>query len=119
MVFKTATRRLRRRWSLLTTASELLDSSWILRYHSGSGSSARPSMGSLQKATMKHVVNSFDPLAFLATVGTARTITQCQKDHTIFSAGEADDACFYLKKRGANVAYNSEQAEEGGLVRLT
>src|SRR6266853_3504856 len=71
--------------------SELLDNSWILRYHTGN--SARLSMGSLQKATKKRkeVRVSFDPQAFLATVGTARTITQCQKDHTIFSAGEPSE----------------------------
>jgi len=62
-------------------------------------------MGSLQKATMKHVVNSFDPLAFLATVGTARTITQCQKDHTIFSASSADNGCCPRKRPGTCDGY--------------
>jgi len=64
-------------------------------------------MGSLQKATKKHkeVGVSFDPLAFLATVGTARTITQCQKDHTIFSASSADNGCCPRKRPGTCDGY--------------
>ncbi len=77
-------------------------------------------MGSLQKATMKHkeVVNSFDPLAFLATVGTARTITQCLKDHKIFSAGEPSDAIFYLQKGRVKLTVTSEQGKEAVLAIL-
>src|SRR3989475_4685597 len=68
---------------------------------------------------MKHKeVDSFDPLAFLATVGTARTITQCQKDHTIFSAGQPSDAIFYLQKGRVKLTVTSEQGKEAVLAIL-
>jgi CRP-like cAMP-binding protein len=66
----------------------------------------------------KEVVSSFDPLAFLATVGTARTITQCLKDHAIFSAGEPSDAIFYLQKGRVKLTVTSEQGKEAVLAIL-
>src|SRR5882762_1591338 len=98
-------------------ASNLLDSSWVLRYYTGN--SARLSMGSRRKAMKKHKeVDSFDPQAFLATVGTARTITQCQKNHTIFSAGEPSEAIFYLQKGRIKLTVISEQGKEAVLAIL-
>src|SRR5216684_2926029 len=77
-------------------------------------------MGSLRKATRKHkeVEGSFDPQAFLATVGTARTITQCQKDHAIFSAGEPSEAIFYLQKGRVKLTVTSKQGKEAVLAIL-
>jgi CRP-like cAMP-binding protein len=97
-------------------ASNLLDSSWILRYYTDNF--ARLSMGSRRKAMKKHKEDSFDPLAFLATVGTARTITQSQKDHTIFSAGEPSDAIFYIQKGRLKLTVTSEQGKEAVLAIL-
>ncbi len=77
-------------------------------------------MGSLPKATRKHkeVRVSFDPQAFLATVGTARTITQYQKDHSIFSAGEPSEAIFYLQKGRVKLTVNSKLGKEAVLAIL-
>ena len=77
-------------------------------------------MSSPRKATKKHkkVGVSFDPQAFLATVGTARTITQCQKNHAIFSAGEPSDAIFYLQKGRVKLTVISEQGKEAVLAIL-
>src|SRR5216684_5792719 len=77
-------------------------------------------MGSLRKATKKHkkVVVSFDPQAFLATVGTARTVTQCQKDHNIFSAGEPSEAIFYIQKGRVKLTVTSKQSKEAVLAIL-
>jgi CRP-like cAMP-binding protein len=74
-------------------------------------------MGSLRKATRKHKVveGSFDPQAFLATVGTARTITQCQKNHKIFSAGEPSGAIFYIQKGRVKLTVTSKQGKEAVL----
>src|SRR5260370_10657532 len=77
-------------------------------------------MGSLPKATRKHkkVRVSFDPQAFLATVGTARTITQYQKDHSIFSAGEPSESIFYLQKGREKLTANSKLGKEAVLAIL-
>ncbi len=77
-------------------------------------------MGSLPKATRKRkeVRVSFDPQAFLATVGTARTVTQCQKDHTIFSAGEPSEAIFYLQKGRVKLTVTSKQGKDAVLAIL-
>jgi len=77
-------------------------------------------MGSLPKATRKHkeVRVSFDPQAFLATVGTARTITQYQKDHSIFSAGEPSEAIFYLQKGRVKLTVTSKQGKDAVLAIL-
>src|SRR5260370_38490119 len=77
-------------------------------------------MGSLRKATKKHkkVAGSFDPQAFLATVGTARTITQSQKDHSIFSAGEPSDAIFYVQEGRVKLTVASKQGKEAVIAML-
>jgi CRP-like cAMP-binding protein len=77
-------------------------------------------MGSLRKATKKRkeVKVSFDPQAFLATVGTARTVTQCQKDHKVFSAGEPSEAIFYIQKGRVKLTVASKQGKEAVLAIL-
>src|SRR5712692_1294696 len=56
-------------------------------------------MGPLPKPTKKQKgMVSFDPEVFLATVGVARTITQCPKDYKIFSQGDPADAVFYIQQ---------------------
>ena len=61
---------------------------------------------------------SFDPQTFLATVGIARTITQCQKDYEIFMAGEPADAIFYIQDGRVKLTVISKQGKEAVLAIL-
>ena len=61
---------------------------------------------------------SFDPQAFLATVGMARTITQCQKDHKIFSLGEAADAIFYIQEGKVKITVTAKQGKQAVIAIL-
>ena len=54
----------------------------------------------------------FDPLAFLAKVGTGKTISVYRKDQIIFSQGEVADAVFYIQKGGVKVVVVSDQGKE-------
>ena len=56
--------------------------------------------------------NSFDPLAFLAKVGTGKTISVYRKDQIIFSQGEVADTIFYLQKGGVKIVVLSDQGKE-------
>jgi len=69
------------------------------------------------KAAQKSRV-SFDPQAFLATVGAARTITQSQKDHSIFSAGDPSDAIFYVQEGRVKLTVTSKQGKEAVIAML-
>jgi CRP/FNR family cyclic AMP-dependent transcriptional regulator len=55
---------------------------------------------------------SFDPLAFLAKVGTGKTISVYRKDQIIFSQGEVADTIFYIQKGGVKVVVLSDQGKE-------
>jgi CRP/FNR family cyclic AMP-dependent transcriptional regulator len=55
---------------------------------------------------------SFDPLAFLAKVGTGKTISVYRKDQIIFSQGEVADSIFYIQKGGVKVVVLSDQGKE-------
>jgi len=55
---------------------------------------------------------SFDPLAFLAKVGTGKTISVYLKDQVIFSQGEIADSIFYIQKGGVKVVVLSDQGKE-------
>ena len=52
---------------------------------------------------IERIKNSFDPLAFLAKVGTGKTISVYRKDQIIFSQGEVADTIFYIQKGGVKV----------------
>ena len=54
----------------------------------------------------------FDPLAFLAKVGTGKTISVYRKDQIIFSQGEVADTIFYIQKGGVKVVVLSDQGKE-------
>ncbi|MBR1224226.1 MULTISPECIES: Crp/Fnr family transcriptional regulator [unclassified Bradyrhizobium] len=56
--------------------------------------------------------NPFDPLAFLAKVGTGKTISVYRKDQIIFSQGEVADTIFYLQKGGVKIVVLSDQGKE-------
>ena len=77
-------------------------------------------MSSPRKTTKQHkkVGVSFDPQAFLATVGAARTITQSQKDHSIFSAGDPSDAIFYVQEGRVKLTVTSKQGKEAVIAML-
>ena len=61
--------------------------------------------------TSKHK-DAFDPLAFLAKVGTGKTISVYRKDQIIFSQGEVADTIFYLQKGGVKIVVLSDQGKE-------
>jgi CRP/FNR family cyclic AMP-dependent transcriptional regulator len=70
-------------------------------------------MGTRPKTIKKRKeVASFDPQVFLATVGVARTITQCQKGHKIFSQGDPSDAVFYVQKGSVILMVKSKRGKE-------
>ncbi|MGE9010706.1 Crp/Fnr family transcriptional regulator [Leptospira interrogans] len=55
---------------------------------------------------------SFDPLAFLAKVGTGKTISVYRKDQIIYSQGEVADTIFYLQNGGVKIVVLSDQGKE-------
>src|SRR5258705_13061373 len=70
-------------------------------------------MGPLPKTTKKQKgVVSFDPQVFLATVGAARTITECPKDYKIFSQGDPAEAVFYIQQGRVKLKVKSKQGKE-------
>jgi CRP-like cAMP-binding protein len=61
---------------------------------------------------VERIKNSFDPLAFLAKVGTGKTISVYRKDQIIFSQGDVADTIFYLQKGGVKIVVLSDQGKE-------
>jgi CRP/FNR family cyclic AMP-dependent transcriptional regulator len=61
---------------------------------------------------------SFDPQVFLATVGVARTITQCPKGYKIFSQGDSAEAVFYIQQGRVKVKVISKQGKEAVIAIL-
>ena len=60
----------------------------------------------------------FDPQAFLAKADGGRTISQYQKDQTVFSQGEAADAVFYIQQGKIKITVVSEQGKEAVVAIL-
>jgi CRP-like cAMP-binding protein len=56
--------------------------------------------------------NAFDPVAFLAKVGTGKTISVYQKDQIVFSQGEVADTIFYIQKGSVKIVVLSDQGKE-------
>jgi CRP-like cAMP-binding protein len=76
-------------------------------------------MGALPKAAKKQKgVDPFDPQVFLATVGVARTITQCPKDYKIFSQGDPADSVFYIQEGRVKLKVKSKQNKEAVIAIL-
>ena len=76
-------------------------------------------MGPLPKTTKKQKgAVSFDPQVFLATVGAARTITECPKDYKIFSQGDPADAVFYIQLGRVKLKVISKQGKEAVIAIL-
>jgi CRP/FNR family cyclic AMP-dependent transcriptional regulator len=61
---------------------------------------------------------SFDPQSFLATVGAARTITQCPKDYKIFSQGDPAESVFYIQQGRVKLKVKSKQDKEAVIAIL-
>src|SRR5256712_14191264 len=61
---------------------------------------------------------SFDPQVFLATVGLARTITQCPKDYKIFSQGDPAESVFYIQQGRVKLKVRSQQKKEAVIAIL-
>jgi CRP-like cAMP-binding protein len=61
---------------------------------------------------IERIKNSFDPLVFLAKVGTGKRILVYRKDQIIFSQGEVADTIFYLQKGGVKIVVLSDQGKE-------
>jgi CRP/FNR family cyclic AMP-dependent transcriptional regulator len=76
-------------------------------------------MGQLPKPIKKQKGQvSFDPQVFLATVGAAKTITECPKDHKIFSQGDPADAVFYIQQGRVKLKVKSKQGKEAVIAIL-
>jgi CRP/FNR family transcriptional regulator, cyclic AMP receptor protein len=56
--------------------------------------------------------DSFDSKAFLAKVGTGKTISIYQKDQNIFEQGDAADTIFYVQKGRIKLTVQSERGKE-------
>jgi CRP/FNR family cyclic AMP-dependent transcriptional regulator len=54
----------------------------------------------------------FNPLAFLAKVGTGKTISVYLKDQVIFAQGEVADTIFYIQKGSVKIVVLSDQGKE-------
>jgi CRP-like cAMP-binding protein len=55
---------------------------------------------------------------FLATVGLAKSITQCRPGHQIFSQGDPSDAVFYIQKGRVKLTIVSKQGKEAVIAIL-
>jgi CRP-like cAMP-binding protein len=61
---------------------------------------------------------SFDPKAFLASVGVGRSITKSHEGELIFSQGDPADALFYIQKGKVKVTTLSEHGKEAVVAIL-
>jgi len=61
---------------------------------------------------------SFDPHAFLATVGAGRSVTKFQQGQIVFRQGDAADAVFYIQKGKVKLNVVSEQGKEAVIAML-
>jgi len=55
---------------------------------------------------------AFDPIAFLARVGTGKTILKFEKNQHVFEQGDVADSVFYLQKGRVKLTVVSEQGKE-------
>jgi CRP/FNR family cyclic AMP-dependent transcriptional regulator len=61
---------------------------------------------------VKSAKRQFDPQAFLAKVGTGKTISKYRKGRIIYSQGEEADRIFYIQSGKVKVTVVSEQGKE-------
>ena len=56
--------------------------------------------------------DGFDPRAFLAKVGSGKTILEFEKNQHVFEQGDVADAVFYIQKGSVKLTVLSEQGKE-------
>ena len=56
--------------------------------------------------------NAFDPKAFLARVGTGKTILKFEKNQHVFEQGDVADVVFYIQKGSVKLTVLSDQGKE-------
>jgi CRP-like cAMP-binding protein len=61
---------------------------------------------------VKSAKRQFDPQAFLAKVGTGKTIQKYRKNRIIYAQGEEADRIFYIQSGKVKVTVVSEQGKE-------
>jgi CRP/FNR family cyclic AMP-dependent transcriptional regulator len=61
---------------------------------------------------VKSAKRQFDPHAFLAKVGTGKTISKYRKGRIIYAQGEEADRIFYIQSGTVKVTVVSEQGKE-------
>ena len=61
---------------------------------------------------MKSAKRQFDPKAFLAKVGTGKTIQKYRKGRILYAQGEEADRIFYIQSGKVKVTVVSEQGKE-------
>jgi CRP/FNR family cyclic AMP-dependent transcriptional regulator len=67
---------------------------------------------------MVSVKDPFDPLAFLAKVGTGKTILEFHKNQNVFMQGDVADSVFYLQKGRLKLTVTSEHGKEAVVAIL-
>ena len=65
-------------------------------------------MEGLVKPAKRH----FDPIAFLARVGTGKTVQKYRKNRIIYAQGDEADRIFYIQSGNVKVTVVSEQGKE-------
>ena len=66
----------------------------------------------------KAAKKGFNPKAFLAKVGTGKTISNYRKDQTIFAQGDIADTLFYIQKGKVKIVVISDQGKEAVVAIL-
>lgn len=66
----------------------------------------------------KAAKNGFNPKAFLAKVGTGKTISNYRKDQIIFAQGDIADTVFYIQKGKVKITVISDQGKEAVVAIL-
>lgn len=61
---------------------------------------------------MKPAKRHFDPIAFLARVGTGKTVQKYRKNRIIYAQGDEADRIFYIQSGNVKVTVVSEQGKE-------
>jgi len=62
--------------------------------------------------------NAFDPQAFLARVGTGKTILKFEENQHVFEQGDVADSVFYLQKGRVKLTVVSKQGKEAVIAIL-
>jgi CRP/FNR family transcriptional regulator, cyclic AMP receptor protein len=72
----------------------------------------RKFIGVMEAPVAKLANDGFDPKAFLAKVGTGKTILKFEKNQHVFEQGEVANAVFYIQKGSVKLTVLSKQGKE-------